>query len=203
MDQQRKPVVGLIGAPGSGKSWVAAEFARRGARVLSGDQLGHEALRQRGIRNRVIERWGSRIVGEDGEIDRRKLGAIVFADPTERRALETLVHPWIEQRFREEIQEAATHPNVALIVLDAAVLLEAGWDRMCDRVVFVQAPREFRLRRLAEQRSWSEKEVAARENAQMSLADKVRRADFVVDNSGPPEQTAQQVENLLRQWKVI
>jgi dephospho-CoA kinase len=198
--QNSKLVVGLIGGIGSGKSTVAAAFARHGARVVSGDQAGHEALRDPEVRQRVVERWGRGILNEQGEIDRRRLGAIVFADPAERAALEALVHPWIERRLREQIDAAARDPGVKLIVLDAAVLLEAGWNKACDRLVYVHAPREQRLRRLAAQRGWSAKEVAAREQAQLSLADKVRRAEDAVDNSGPPEATARQVDDLLRRW---
>src|SRR5947209_12696631 len=98
----RKPVLGLLGGIGSGKSLVAAELARRGGRVVNGDELGHEALRQPEIQQRIRERWGADVFNEQGEVDRRRLGAIVFAEPKELRALEALSFPWIERRFREE-----------------------------------------------------------------------------------------------------
>jgi dephospho-CoA kinase len=195
--EDRKPVVALIGGIGSGKSRVAAELARRGARVLAGDQLGHEALRQPEIRDQVARRWGPGVLDEHGEIDRRRLGLIVFADPAELRALEALEYPWIERRFREEIRRANADPAVRLIVLDAAVLLEAGWNAMCDWIVFIHAPRPERLRRVRADRGWSEKEVEARERAQMSLTEKVSRADFAVDNSQAPEHVADQLDALL------
>src|SRR5262249_9558219 len=91
-----KITVGLIGGMGAGKSLVAEAFARRGARVISGDQLGHEALRQPPIKAQLVQRWGQEILDERGEVDRRRLGALVFADPAQRRALEALVFPWIE-----------------------------------------------------------------------------------------------------------
>jgi dephospho-CoA kinase len=196
----RKPVVGLIGGIGSGKSRVADQFAARGAQVVSGDALGHEALRQPPIRAKVAERWGPGVLDERGEIDRRKLGRLVFADAGQRRELEALVFPWIERRLQGEIALAQADPNVVLVLLDAAILLEAGWNRWCDWLVFVDAPREQRLRRLAEQRGWSEKEVESRERAQMPLTDKRARAGFVVDNSSSPEAAARQVEELLRHW---
>src|SRR5262249_20846035 len=156
---KRKLVIGLIGGMGSGKSLVAHELERRGAKVISGDRLGHEALRQPEIRDRLIKRWGTQILDNDGKIDRPKVAAIVFADPAERRALEALVHPWIERRLGEEVAAAEADPAIGLVVLDAAVMLEAGWNKMCDRLVYVDAPREVRLRRLAEQRGWTAKEV--------------------------------------------
>ena len=197
----RKPVIGIIGGIGSGKSLVAAAFVERGGEVIAGDPLGHEALRQPDIRDRVAERW-PHVIGPDGAVDRKKLGAVVFADPAERRALETLVHPYIERRIAEEVAAAQADPAVTAVVLDAAILLEAGWDRHCDRVVFVDVPRETRLRRLREQRGWSEKEVQAREAAQWSLTEKQRRADVVLDNAGSPEDTARQVEQRLHEWGI-
>ena len=191
------PVVGLIGGMGSGKSRVAAEFARHGACVISGDQLGHEALRQPAVKEQVVKRWGRGVLDAAGEVDRRQLGRIVFADSRELRALEALSFPWIERRLREEIGRAEKDPAVRCIVLDAAVLLEAGWNGLCDCVVYIHAPRAERLRRLAEGRGWGAKEVEAREQFQLPLTDKANRADFVVDNSGPPDHLAQQVADLL------
>src|SRR3954467_131397 len=95
-----KPVIGLVGGIGSGKSRVSAALARRGGRVVAGDPLGHDALRQPAIRDRGVERWGRGVLGPDGEIDRRKLGTVVFADAAERRALEAIVQPWIGQQLR-------------------------------------------------------------------------------------------------------
>lgn len=200
---RRKPVIGLIGGMGSGKTRVAAEFAARGARVISGDQLGHEGLKQQAIRAQVVGRWGPGVLDRWSEVDRRKLGAIVFADIAERRALEALVFPWIERRIREEIAAAEADPAVRLVVLDAAIMLEAGWDQECDRLVFVDAPRDVRQQRLSQQRGWSAKEVAARESAQMPLEQKIAQADAVLDNSGPPEHCARQVEALLRAWGIV
>ena len=198
----RMLVVGLIGGMGSGKSQVAAEFAKHGARVVNADEIGHEALRQGAIRDALVQRWGREVLDEKGAVDRRRVGRIVFSEETERRALESVVHPYIARRIGEEIEAARSDPSVTLVVLDAAIVLETGWSRECDRLVYVHAPRDVRLRRLAVQRGWSAKEVEAREHAQLSLAEKASRADDAVDNSGSPELLARQVEDLLRQWRV-
>jgi dephospho-CoA kinase len=199
---QSKPVVGLIGGMGSGKSLVAEMFRQRGAKVISGDQLGHEALRRPDIVAQIVRRWGRKVLEPDGTIDRRRLAAIVFENPEERRVLEGLVFPWIERRIKEEVAAAQPCPEVTLIVLDAAIMLEAGWNNVCDWLVYVHAPRAVRLRRLEEQRGWNAKEVQAREKAQLSLTDKVSRAAYAVDNSGTPGQVARQVERLLLQWSI-
>jgi dephospho-CoA kinase len=192
-------VLGLIGGIGSGKSRVAAELQRHGAVVLVGDKLGHEALLQPVLRDQVVRRWGTEVLNATGEVDRRKLGRIVFGDPAELRALERIVHPFIERGFREGIARV----DAPLVVLDAAVLLEAGWNEMCDRIVYIDAPRPLRLQRLAAERGWSIKEVEAREQVQMSLTEKASRADVAVDNSGSPEHLARQVLYLLDQWGIV
>ena len=195
-----KLVVGLIGGIGSGKSQVAAAFALRGARVIAGDQLGQAALRDADIRARVADRWGNDVLDDKGEVDRRRLATIVFADPAELKALEAITHPWIRRRIHAEIEEARRDPAVPLIVLDAAIMLEAGWNDVCDRLIYIEAPRGVRLERVRRQRGWSEKEVAAREQAQLPLTEKVVRADHVLENSASLEHLDRQVHDLLHLW---
>jgi dephospho-CoA kinase len=194
-----KPVIGLIGGIGSGKSRVATELARHGGTIISGDKLGHEALHDPDIKAAVIRHWGNDIVDSDGNVDRRRLGKIVFADASERQELEKLAFPFIERRIREEIDKARRDRQAALIVLDAAVMLEAGWNKHCDRFVYVQVPRAIRLQRLTQQRGLNEADVIARENAQWPDAEKEKRADFVIDNSGSPEELAHNVDELVKQ----
>jgi dephospho-CoA kinase len=198
----RKPVIGLVGGIGSGKSRVAAEFARHGARVIQADHLGHEALRQPDIRNELVRRWGRDILDANGAIARGRVAGIVFDNDEERKALEAIVHPYIGRRIRQEINAANADESVKLVVLDAAIMLETGWAEACDRLVYIHAPRVARLRRLADQRGWSAKEVEAREQAQLSLTEKALRAESAIDNSESLEQLAQQVAELLRQWRI-
>jgi dephospho-CoA kinase len=191
------PVIGLVGGIGSGKSRVSAALAGRGGGVISGDAAGHEALRQPEINEKVVARWGKDALGPNGEIDRGKVGAIVFADPKARLELEAIVRPWIGNRLRTQIEKAQAEPAVSFVVLDAAVMLEAGWGGAVDLLVYVHAPRAARLARVAEQRGWSAAAVAARERAQLSLTEKASRADMAVDNSGAPEQLEPQLDRLL------
>jgi dephospho-CoA kinase len=196
----RKPVIGLIGGIGSGKSQVAALLARKGARVLAADEMAHAALRQPDVRERVVARWGREVLDEHGEVQRRRLGAIVFADPDERRALEALLHPWIARQIEKEVADALQDSAVRLIVLDAAVMLEAGWHGVCDRLVFVDAPREVRWRRVSGQRGWSERELEERERAQLPLTEKAAHADHVLENATTLEDLERQVDQLLHVW---
>jgi dephospho-CoA kinase len=194
-----KPVVGLVGGIGSGKSAVAAAFARRGAYVVTADDLGHQALRQPEVRDFIARRWPA-VIDADGSVNRRRLAPIVFADADERRLLEGLVHPWICRRIEQEVAQAQKDPAIRLIVLDAAVMLEAGWDGVCDRLVYIDAPEEERHRRVASARGWSPEELRARERAQLPLTQKALRADHVLENAGTLKDLDQRVETLLRLW---
>jgi dephospho-CoA kinase len=197
-----KPIVGLIGGMGSGKTLLARELARRGGCIIAGDPLGHEALERPEIAQKLIDQLGPEIRESKGGISRSKLAALVFADPNKRRVLEAAVHPYIEKRFGELLRQAAADDACRFIVLDAAILLEAGWRKFVDAVVYVHAPRPVRLGRLWEERGWSEAEVQARERAQLPLAEKIAAADFIVDNLGPAEDISRQAEDLLAELGV-
>jgi dephospho-CoA kinase len=199
----RTPVLGLVGGIGAGKSTVADALVRHGGKVVAGDPLGHEALEQPDIRVRIVEIWGERgILTPDGKVDRKKFGRIVFPSPVERSRLEHLVHPYIEQRIREEIDKASADPAVKFVILDAAIMLEAGWDGVCDKLVYVDAPRPVRLERVQRQRKWTDQDLANREAVQMPPEKKKERADAVIDNGGSPEATIAQVDELVKSWKL-
>lgn len=188
------PILGLIGGIGSGKSLIAAEFARHNGYLINADALGHEALEQEDIKKRIVERWGQDILDEKGRVRRRKLGSVVFADERELRALEALVFPYIGKRIREEIGKAA---GAKFVILDAAVMMEAGWDRECDKVIFVDAPAEVRAQRLREGRGWLDAEIESREKAQLSLDAKRARADHVIDNAEPTPELLEKAGHIV------
>jgi dephospho-CoA kinase len=143
------------------------------------------------------ERWGEAVLGSDGHVDRAKLARIVFAPgpegQRERKYLEQLTHPEITHLFKRQTESlAASGTRVA--VLDAALLMEAGWNGLCEKTVFIECPREVRLQR-ALSRGWSEEDFAAREAAQNSLDPKRERADVIIDNSSSPERMQAQIEH--------
>lgn len=197
---RRKAVIGLVGGMGSGKSRIAEAFLKHRALLISGDPLGHEALEQIDIRESVVKRWGSLVLDERKSIDRKKLGAIVFKSAVERANLEHLVLPWIEKRIAEEIEKSQRDETISFIVLDAAIMLETGWNAICDHIVYIHAPRAMRLERLSAQRGWTADDVAQRETAQLPLAVKAARADAAIDNSGGIEESQRQVDALVEKW---
>lgn len=192
------PVIGLTGEIGGGKSAVAALLADRGAVVIDADVAGHEALLRPEVRERLVRRFGSAILAEDDDarIDRRALGRIVFANRAALRDLEEVVHPVMVDRFRREIAATRPRSEVPLVVIDAAILLEAGWNALCDLVVFVDAPREARLARV-EGRGWSDAQLREREAAQWSRDAKIQGADYLLRNAGDLDDLAAAVDQFL------
>jgi dephospho-CoA kinase len=192
-------VVGVLGGIGAGKSEVAAALAARaGGRVVVADALGHEALRQPEIRDALVSRFGDSLL-QNGEIDRKRLAAIVFADKSDLAYLESLSHPWIRRRFEAEARQAHEE-RVPLLAIDAALLLEAGWEGVCDRLVFVDAPPEIRLGRVKNTRGWSVEDAQRREAAQLPLTRKRSVADHIIYNSSSTESLVRQVDDLLDRW---
>jgi dephospho-CoA kinase len=193
-------IVGLMGGVASGKSLVAGQFAALGAGILDADRAAHEVLKMPQIEAAARERWGQTVFDPDGRIDRVRLARIVFAPPPggppEREYLEQLTHPEIGRLLSQQAaaMEAA---GMKAAVLDAPLLLEANWDKLCDVLVFVDAPPEARLAR-ALARGWTREDFAAREAAQESLDSKRGRADVIMDNSGSPRRSEAQVERFWR-----
>jgi dephospho-CoA kinase len=195
------PVIGLAGGVASGKSLVARQLADLGAGLLDGDRAGHEVLRQKEVEQAAHERWGDKVFDAAGRVDRAALAGIVFAPPPagplELQFLEQLTHPKIGALLRRQAAEMAATGNCPALVLDAAVMEKAGWDQMCDTVIYVDAPRDVRLAR-ARARGWSEEQFNTREAAQAPLDAKRSRADFVIDNSQDPEHTRDQLTSIWR-----
>jgi dephospho-CoA kinase len=189
-------IIGIVGGVASGKSEAARQFERLGAKVLDADRAGHEALRLPQIEAAAKERWGEAVFGTDGHIDRAKLARVVFAPGPEglreRKYLEQLTHPVITHLLKRQAESLAAS-GTKFAVLDAALLLEAGWSDLCDQMVFIEAPREKRLER-ALARGWKQEDFAAREGAQDSLDQKRKRVDVIIDNSGSTELLQARIE---------
>lgn len=199
------PVVGLIGDIGAGKSVAARMLAERGAEVIDADAVGHELLTDPAIRTRIVDRFGPGVLetadgdtrGHDPAINRRALGAIVFADPAALRDLEAILHPAMRERFCREIDRVASESRAQCVVLDAAVLLEAGWHDLCDHVVYIDAPRDERLRRVAAARGWTASMLEARERSQWPADLKRRRANWILSNDGDLDRLDRELEGLV------
>ncbi len=202
---RKVPVVGILGAIGSGKSFVARSAAvdvEPPWLVLDADRVGHEVLREATVRTRLVELFTSQILGADGEIDRRQLAAQVFGElPTQqaaRKQLEQVVHPQIRSRLLRQIEHAA-HSGYAAVILDAAILLETGWRTLCDLLVYIDTNEVDRHAQIAG-RGWSMEELARREASQWSLDAKRSMADLVIFNDLKTNAATTALRDAIQTW---
>ncbi|MCH7707080.1 MAG: dephospho-CoA kinase [Myxococcales bacterium] len=177
-------VIGLTGGIASGKSLVSQQLAERGAVVIDADKVGHEAYRQ-GTETfqAVVDAFGSDIVGAAGEVDRKALGAKVFADPEARRRLEAIVWPAMRRMMEERLTELREQ-DTEIAVLEAALLIEADWLPLADEVWLVTASPETARRRLMERNGLTAEAAEARLRAQLSNEKRRSYADVVIENDG-------------------
>lgn len=184
-------IIGLIGGIASGKSAVAMELAALGAIVLDADRTAHEVINQPAVQRLLVDRWGERVVNAKGQIDRGVVAEIVFSGTvfsetktasSELAFLEQTLHPRIRERHQARLTELAEQ-GTAVAVIDAPLLLEAGWRELCDSILFVNSPLEARLQR-ASLRNWTPEEFAKREACQMPIAEKQRQSTYILANTG-------------------
>ena len=190
-------VLGVTGGVGSGKSTVARILEQRGARVLDADAIVHELYRGGPLARAIAEAFGADVLDANGAVQRAKLAAVVFRDPSRRRELELLVHPRVRAKVEGEIERMRGEGFAGIVVVDAALLVETAHPYPLDALAVVAAPEAARLARL-EARGMSRAEASRRMAAQATDDEKERRADFVLRNDGTIEDLESRVDEMLR-----
>jgi dephospho-CoA kinase len=182
--------IGLTGGIGTGKSFVAQVLVEQGAVILNADLVGHEAyLPGAPAYEDIVAEFGKDVVAEDGTIDRKKLGPIVFSSPDRLARLNALTHPRMKEMMREKLANAA-RTGAEMAVLEAALLFDAGWDDLTDEVWVTVVDRETAARRASERSGIPVEQVLERiQKAQMASEERIRRSDVVIDTSGTLEDT--------------
>jgi dephospho-CoA kinase len=196
--------VGLTGGLASGKSFVGRTLADLGCTVINADLLGHQALLQgRGAYDAVIAEFGRDILDVDGQIDRRKLAALVFDYPERLTKLNELVHPCVI-KMEEDLAAAAfaTDPS-GIVVVEAAILIETGSYKRFDRLIVAVCTEEQQLQRATEREGFTLEEAKARLRRQMPLSEKRKYADYVIDTSSTKEHTIQQTRQVYESLRSI
>ncbi len=187
-------VIGLTGGIASGKSVVSRMLAEHGALVIDADKVGHEAYAPgSGCYEAVIDAFGRDVVGEDGEIDRKALGAKVFGSPAERKRLEGIVWPWMRETMERRLAGLRAE-GVPVVVLEAAVLIEADWIPIVDQVWLVVVPPEVARERIMSRNGLTAEQADARINAQLTNAERGKRTQVVIDNSGTLDELRERVD---------
>ena len=189
-------VIGLAGGIGSGKSEVARVLAELGAVVLDADKLGHEVyLPNTDGWREVVATFGEDVLLPSGEVDRRALGGKVFGNPEAMAKLNAIAHPRIRQKLAEGIEEQ-TRMGTHVVVMDAAILIEAGWTDLADEVWVATAPEAHVIQRLQARSNLTEEQIRSRMASQMSTEERVTHAHVVVSNDGDLEELQRKVKAL-------
>lgn len=192
-------LVGLTGGIATGKSTVSAMFAHAGARIIDADLLAREVvLPGQRAHAEIVQAFGPTVLQTDGSLDRKRLGAIVFADPEKRRRLEQITHPAIRARQQRILSVYEEEAFEGVVIWDAALLLESGSAKGMDRVVVVVCDAATELGRLMARDALGEEEARRRIASQMPVEDKAKLADYVIDNSGDRADTERQVREVYR-----
>ncbi len=192
-------VIGLTGGIGTGKSVVAEILREQGALILDADRVGHEVyLPGRPAYDDIVAEFGQDVVAEDGTIDRKKLGPIVFGDPSKLARLNAITHPRMKEMMRARLA-GAERAGTRVAVLEAALLFDAGWNDLTDEVWVTVVDAETAARRASERSGIQVEQVLERiQKAQMASDERIRRSDVVIDTSGAVEDTRRRT---LEAWK--
>ena len=190
-------VIGLTGGIGSGKSTVSQYLAELGAPIVDADKVGHEALKRSDVKQEIVVSFGREVLGPDGEIDRKKLGPVVFGNPEALAKLNNIMHKRMRLMMEDRIAQYRRE-GAAVVVLEAAVLLEtdADWDRLVDEIWVTVSPEATVIKRMKEQRGMTEEQTMARIGAQMSNEEKMKHASMVINNDGSLEEMKREVKKL-------
>ncbi|MBL8012584.1 MAG: dephospho-CoA kinase [Candidatus Omnitrophica bacterium] len=190
--------IGLTGNLGTGKSTVAKMFAQCGAVVIDADVIVHGLFKSNPkVINDVVRRFGKEIVS-DKVVDRRKLAEIVFRDETKLKQLTSIVHPIALKEVQGQIQRLRKNPQNRMVVIDAPLLIEAGWHKWVDYLIVVKSSRQLQEERLIKERAMSRAEIARRLKAQLPIQQKINMADIVIDNRSSLNNTQQQTNMIVQ-----
>lgn len=192
--------VGVTGGIATGKSTVAKMLAAFGGEIFDADQVAHSLLLPQGECFAAVSKMFGVEIIKNGQIDRSKLSRCVFADEEQRKRLESVIHPVVKRKFSETVRRLEREDRGMYLVADIPLLFEAHLHRYVDWTVVVTALRYQQLERASRTLKISQYQTAKRIKAQMPLKDKIRMADFIIDNSGNIQQTKNQVKNV---WEEI
>ena len=187
--------LGVTGGIGSGKSLVCKVFADLGRKVIEADTIARVLVdTDKTIQTQIRNAFGSSVFLPSGKLDRKELAHIVFTNPAKRKRLNTIVHPHVFKNIEREIQDSLPEILLPFVVIEAALIYETGMDRELDYILVVNAAEETRIKRVMDRDKVSRDDVVQRMNAQLPLEAKVKKADFVVENNGTPQEIIKRIQ---------
>ena len=192
-----KPIIGITGGIGSGKSTVARIFGELGCLVIDADEQVRQAYRDPAVVEQLQQWWGDQVIERPGQLNRRKIADIIFHDPGQKQRLESLLHPIVANLRQQRMIEAVDNPQIAAYIWDTPLLFEAGLRSGCDAIVFVETPFQQRLERVQQARQWDEAELRRREKSQWPLDKKREISDYIIDNTADADHVRGQVSEVF------
>jgi dephospho-CoA kinase len=192
-----KPIIGILGGIGCGKSTVAQCFTKLGCRVIDADAIAHQVLDEPDVVERLTNRWGVDVLDAAGVADRGRISERVFDSPEDLNFLNGLVHPRVLERAAAMIDTCQTDSETCGIVVDMPLLLEVGWEKKCDFLVFVDCSDEKRRGRIAKNAKIDIEQLKKRENFQISLDKKKQKAHYVISNNSDKSDMAEQIARIF------
>jgi len=192
-----RPIIGISGGIGSGKSHIARLFGELGCAVIDSDAQVKAAYSDPSVLAKLREWWGDSAVTAEGLPNRKAIAQKVFSDESERKRLEGLLHPLVAQLRDKEMEALAKNSSIVAFIWDTPLLFEAGLSGKCDALLFVNTPLEIRQQRVAQTRGWSPQELSRRENLQWPLDRKRQISDYVIQNTADAGDARDQVRDVL------
>ena len=196
----KKPVIGILGGISSGKSTVAEEFAKLHCGIIDADKIAHELLRTDSVKKQIAQQFGQNVFDPTGEVNKKKLADAVFDNEENLSRINAIIHPSVLTRAEEMITNYNRDPEIAAIVLDMPLLMEVGWEKRCEKLIFVACNKQNRLKRAQQKPHFhanNQKNVKKRQNFQISLDKKAKIAHYVVDNNSGREILIQQITDIF------
>lgn len=192
-------LIGLTGNIASGKSKISEYLKTKGFKIIDADSIGKSVLNIESVKNKIIRTFGREILNEDGSINRRELGRIVFSSKENLNKLNRITLPILTKLIKKKIKELK-RKKVKYAILDAAILIEANWHKFVDEVWVVYTDSKTQLERLIKRENYSVEEAKNRIDAQLKIEEKLKYADRVIDNSNEWENTKEQIDKILDEF---
>lgn len=194
-------ILGLTGGIASGKSTADEFFKKKNIPIVDADKIAHHIYdKDQTAYSLVVDKFGKKILAKDQSVDRKKFGQIVFSDVNKLHELNKITHPFILKEIKQQLRSQSK--NHALVIADIPLLFESHGENLCDKILVISIPEKLQIQRLMARNNLTAKEARERINSQMPLAEKVKKATYVVDNAGTIEELEEKLNKILDKIKL-
>jgi len=193
----KKPIIGILGGIASGKSTVAEQLKVMGCAVIDADGIAKDMLQNPDVRQQIRSAFGDAVFDAAGTVDKQKLAVAIFDSPSAVQTINSIIHPRVMAKTEQLLESYQLDPAVKAVVLDVPLLMEVGWEKRCDKLIFVACDEQKRLERAAQKRLLSEKLLKKRENFQISLDNKRKISHYILSNNENLSELKKQISEIF------